>query len=179
MTGQISSHARHVVHAHTSSAVMRSNNELAPILISESTDNGGVTEPCRAVAAMTSPVFKTISRGSSDLPVACAGHTLVQRPHMVHESVSRSCFQVKSSTTEAPKVSREVSVRFGMARIAPFGRSRSLRYMFSGDVKMWRNIVSGSNTRKPMNATTCNTHIAWCQFSSEFSEAPSTSCDNG
>ena len=135
-TGQISSHARHVVHAHTSSAVMRSNNELAPILISESIDNGGVTEPCAAVAAMTSPVFKTISRGSSDLPVACAGHTLVQRPHMVHESVSSSCFHVKSSTTEAPKVSREVSVRFGIARIAPFGRSRSLRYMFSGDMKM-------------------------------------------
>jgi len=28
----------------------------------------------------------------------------VQRPHMVHESVSSSCFQVNSSTTEAPKV---------------------------------------------------------------------------
>ncbi|CAB4662807.1 unannotated protein [freshwater metagenome] len=139
LTGQISSHALQVVHDHTSSALMRSKSELAPILISESTDNGGDTVPpgaCAAVAAMTSPVFNTISRGSSGLPVACAGHTLVQRPHMVHASVSSNCFHVKSSTTAAPKVSRDVSVRFGIARIAPFGRSRSLRYMLSGDVKM-------------------------------------------
>jgi hypothetical protein len=88
------------------------------------------------VAAITSPVFSTISRGSSGLPVAWAGHTLVQRPHIVQASVSSSCFQVKSSTTEAPNVSSEVSVRFGIAFIAPFGRSRSRRYMFSGDVKM-------------------------------------------
>ena len=58
---------------------------------------------------MTSPVFNTISRGSSGLPVACAGHTLVQRPHIVQASVSSNCFHVKSSTTDAPKVSSEVS----------------------------------------------------------------------
>ena len=162
MTGQISSHALQVVHDQTSSAVIRSKIELTPILISESTDNGGDTVPpgaCAAVAAITSPVFKTISRGSSGLPVACAGHTLVQRPHIVHASVSSNCFHVKSSMTAAPNVSREVSVRFGIARIAPFGRSRSLRYMFNGEVKMWRNIVIGKMARNTMKATTCTTHM--------------------
>ena len=41
------------------------------------------------VAAITSPTFSTISRGSSGLPVACAGHTDVQRPQTVHASVSK------------------------------------------------------------------------------------------
>ena len=118
---------------------MRSKSELAEIVISLSTPSGGETFPpgaWAAVAAMTSPLFNTISRGSSGLPVACAGHTLVQRPHIVQASRSSSCFQVKSSTTCAPKVSSDVSVRFGIAFIAPFGRSRSLRYMFIGDVNM-------------------------------------------
>ncbi|CAB4908688.1 unannotated protein [freshwater metagenome] len=139
LTGQISSQALQLVHAHTSSAVIRSNNELTETVISLSTPIGGDTLPpgaCEAVAAITSPLLSTISRGSSGLPVACAGHTLVQRPHMVHASRSSSCFQVKSSMTCAPKVSSEVSVRFGIAFIAPFGRSRSLRYMLSGEVKM-------------------------------------------
>jgi hypothetical protein len=74
---------------------------------------------------MTSPVFSTISRGSSALPVAWAGHTLVHRPHIVQASVSSSCFQVKSSMTLAPKLSSSVSIRFGMGFIAPLGRSRS------------------------------------------------------
>ncbi|CAB4596793.1 unannotated protein [freshwater metagenome] len=138
-TGQISSQALHDVQLQTSSAVMRSNNELAPMVISGSVPSGGDTLPpgaCAAVAAITSPVFRTISRGSSGLPVAWAGHTLVQRPHMVQASVSSSCFQVKSSTTAAPNDSSDVSVRFGMAFMAPLGRSRSFRYMFKGDVKM-------------------------------------------
>ena len=96
---------------------------------------------------MTSPVFSTISRGSSGLPVACAGHTDVQRPHIVQASVSSSCFQVKSSTVAAPNVSSSVSMRFGIGFIAPLGRSRSRRYMFSGDVNMCRSIVIGRITR--------------------------------
>ena len=100
---------------------------------------------------MTSPVLSTISRGSSGLPVAWAGHTEVHRPHIVQASVSSSCFQVKSSTVAAPNVSSSVSMRLGMAFMAPLGRSRSRRYMFSGDVKMWRSIVTGritTNTKK-------------------------------
>ena len=131
-TGQISSHALHEVHAHTSSEVMRSKRLLADTVISGSTPIGGDTGGV-PVRAMTSPVFSTISRGSSGLPVAWAGHTDVHRPHIVQASVSRSCFHVKSSTVEAPKLSSSVSMRFGIGRMAPLGRSRSRRYMFSGD----------------------------------------------
>ena len=116
-------------------------------VISASTPMGGDTGGV-PVRAMTSPVLSTISRGSSGLPVACAGHTEVQRPHMVQASVSSSCFQVKSSMVEAPKLSSSVSMRFGMGFMAPLGRSRSFRYMFSGDVNMWRSIVTGRITRK-------------------------------
>ena len=112
---------------------------------------------------MTSPVLSTISRGSSGLPVPWAGHTDVQRPHMVQASVSSSCFQVKSSMVEAPKLSSSVSMRLGMGFMAPLGRSRSRRYMLSGDVNMWRSIVTGRIARKRMKATTCSTHMAWCQ----------------
>ena len=121
LTGQISSHALQLVHAHSSSAVIRSNTEFDEIVISGSVPSGGLTWPCGAVAAMTSPTFNTISRGSSGLPVAWAGHTLVQRPHIVHASVSSNCFHVKSSTTDAPNVSSEVSARLGIGFIAPFG----------------------------------------------------------
>ncbi len=152
-TGQISSHALQVVQAQISSDVIRSNSELAPILISGSVPIGGDTTGL-PVAAITSPVLSTISRGSSGLPVAWAGHTLVQRPHIVQASVSSSCFHVKSSTTEAPNVSSSVSARFGIGFIAPLGRVLSLRYMFSGDVNMWRSIVIGRIARKAMNATT-------------------------
>jgi hypothetical protein len=50
----------------------------------------------------------------------------------------------------APNDSKPVSVRFGIAFIAPFGRSRSFKYMLSGEVKMWRNIVMGNKARNAM-----------------------------
>ena len=126
LTGQISSHALHDVHAQSSSDVMRSNTESAVMVMSCAVPTGGETTGS-PVAAMTSPTFSTISRGSSGLPVACAGHTEVQRPQTVHASVSKSCFQVKSSMVDAPNVSRSVSMRFGMGFIAPLGRSLSLQ----------------------------------------------------
>ena len=121
-TGHASSQARHVVQAQSSSAVMRSNKEFALTVISPSVPSGGGTTGS-PVAAITSPVLSTISRGSSGLPVAWAGHTAVHRPHIVQASVSRSCFHVKSSTTDAPNVSSSVSARLGIGFIAPFGRS--------------------------------------------------------
>src|SRR3954453_11644759 len=135
LTGQISSHALHDVHAHTSSAVMRSKSESAETVMSGTVPSGGETGGV-PVAAMTSPVFSTISRGSSALPVACAGHTDVQRPHIVQASVSSNCFHVKSATVDAPNDSSSVSMRLGIAFIAPLGRSRSRLYMFNGDVNM-------------------------------------------
>src|SRR6185312_14121881 len=93
-TGQISSHALHDVHAQSSSDVTRSNTESAVIVMASVVLTGGDTTGS-PVAAITSPTFNTISRGSSGLPVACAGQTDVHRPQMVQASVSKSCFQVK------------------------------------------------------------------------------------
>jgi hypothetical protein len=140
---------------------MRSKTRSASIVISGSTPTGGDVrgEP---VAFITSPTFNTISRGSSGLPVACAGHTDVHRPQIVHASVSNNCFHVKSSTTAAPKLSSSVSIRFGIGFIAPLGRPLSFRYMFIGDVIMCRNFVVGRITRNATNATTCTTHIQRC-----------------
>ena len=115
--------------------MIRSNTESVVIVISRSSPTGGETGGS-PVAVITSPTFKMISRGSSGLPVACAGQTDVQRPQMVHASVSKSCFHVKSSTVDAPKVSSSVSIKLGIGRMAPFGRSRALRYMFIGELIM-------------------------------------------
>ncbi len=180
LTGQCSSQARQLVQAHSSSEVMRSNIQLAGTVISASVPIGGDTTGV-PVAAMTSPVLRTISRGSSGLPVAWAGQTAVQRPHMVHESVSSNCFQVNSSMVEAPKLSSSVSMRLGSGFMAPLGRSRSRRYMFSGDVNMWRSIVIGSSARNAMKARTWAIHQAWCQPCTESAKkgVASTACASG
>src|SRR5437588_5268584 len=160
-TGQISSHALHDVHAQISSDVMRSNTESALMLISGSSPTTGDTRPPSGpVADITLPTLSTISRGSRGLPVAWAGHTLVHRPQTVHASVSSSCFHVKSSTALAPNVSSSVSMRLGSGFIAPLGRVRSRRYMFVGDVNMWRSLVVGSSSRNMPNRPTCTTHSA-------------------
>ncbi len=158
--GQISSHALQVVHAHSSSGVILSNTLSDVTVSSPSTPTvgeiGGV-----AVAAATAPSLRTISRGSSGLPVVFAGHTDVQRPQIVHASVSRSCFHVKSAMTAAPTVSMSVaSMRFGISRMAPFGRSRGERARFTGVVIMCRNFVTGRITRNPTNAAKWRYHIA-------------------
>ena len=121
-TGQISSQALHEVQAQSSSGVMRSKR-----LSDRDGDLGVDADGGRhfgwPLAAMTSPTLSTISRGSSGLPVAWAGQTEVQRPHMVQASVSSSCFQVISLTVEAPKDSSSVSMRLGRGFMAPLGRS--------------------------------------------------------
>src|SRR5258706_426546 len=78
LTGQISSHALHDVHAQSSSEVMRSNTESAVMVMPFAVLTGGDTTGS-PVAAITSPTLSTISRGSSGFPVACAGHTDAQR----------------------------------------------------------------------------------------------------
>ena len=126
---------------------------------------------------MTSPTLSTISRGSSGLPVAWAGQTEVQRPHMVQASVSSSCFQVISLTVEAPKDSSSVSMRLGRGFMAPLGRSRSRRYMFIGEVNMWRSMVTGRMARKAMKHRTWSTQTAWCHPAR--ASMPSTRDDSG
>src|SRR6478672_95628 len=177
-TGQISSHALHEVHAHSSSDVTRSNTESAVMVIPRATLTGGDTVGS-PVAAMTSPTLSTISRGSSGLPVACAGHTDVHRPQIVHASVSNSCFHVKSSILTTPKLSRSVSMRFGIGFIAPLGRSRSFRYMFIGDVNMCRSFVVGRIARKTRNATTCAPHSQRCVTSRVWCDQVSTRFASG
>src|SRR4051812_24765707 len=177
-TGQISSHALHDVQAQSSSDVMRSNTELAVMVMPSAVLTGGDTTGS-PVAAITSPTFSTISRGSSGLPVACAGHTDVQRPQIVHASVSNSCFQVKSSTVAAPKVSRSVSIRFGMGFIAPLGRSLSFRYMFIGDVIMCRSLVVGRMIRNATKAAKWRPHTHVCASCRLPAEDPSNSDESG
>src|SRR3954462_12986892 len=177
-TGQISSQALHDVHAHSSSDVTRSNIEFAVTVMSCATPTGGDTTGS-PVAAITSPTFSTISRGSSGLPVACAGHTEVHRPQIVHASVSNSCFQVKSSTVAAPKVSRSVSIRFGIGFIAPLGRSLSFRYMFIGDVIMCRSFVVGRMIRNATNAAKWIAHTQVCASCRLLVDGPSNSAESG
>ena len=40
--------------------------------------------------------------GASGVPPAVAGQTAVQRSHLVHEKVSRTCFQVRSASEATP-----------------------------------------------------------------------------
>src|SRR4051794_13835690 len=162
LTGQISSHALHVVHAQTSSAEIRWNTSFVDTVSSGSWPTTDDTAPAGRDSLITWPILVTISRGSSGLPVAWAGHTDVHRPQIVQASVSRSCFQVKSSMTAAPKLSSSDSIRFGIGFIAPLGRSRSDRYMFSGDVTMWRSFVVGTITMKAKKHSTWTTHTIWC-----------------
>ena len=75
LTGQISSQALQLVQAQISSAVIRSNTESAVTVSSASWPTTGLMGPPGWVAAMTWPTLRTISRGSSGLPVAWAGHT--------------------------------------------------------------------------------------------------------
>ena len=88
--------------------------------------------------------------------------------------MSGTSIQVKSDTTEAPKLSSSVSIRFGIGFIAPLGRSFSDRYMLSGEVKMWRSIVVGRITRKATKLKMCAIHMAWYQpvIVSRFSTRP-------
>src|SRR5437763_11880997 len=88
LTGQISSHALQLVQAQISSGVIRSNTELAVTVSSGSWPTIGETGEPGCDSDITCPTFSTISRGSSGLPVACAGHTLVHRPHTVQAPVS-------------------------------------------------------------------------------------------
>src|SRR3990172_1418735 len=90
-TGHTSSHARHEVQAHNSAALIRSNTESAVTVIAASTPAGGLTGGL-AIRAATSPSLRTISRGSSGLPVWLAGDTEGDRPQIVPAAGAGSGF---------------------------------------------------------------------------------------
>ncbi len=90
------------------------------------------------------------SFGDSALPVAQAGQASWQRPHSVHENVSMTCFQVRSSSVPAPKrrssSSPSSSKRSGSSR--PRARVRP-KYTLIDAVAMCRCFEYGRNARKP------------------------------
>ena len=70
-------------------------------------------------------------------------------------------------------------MRFGMGFIAPLGRSRSFRYMFMGDVNMWRSFVIGRIARNARNATTWMAHSQRCVSRRVCADHVSTSVESG
>ena len=67
----------------------------------------------------------------------------------------------------------------GSGFIAPLGRSRSRRYMFSGEVTMCRALVIGTSTRKITKARKCTDHTIWWVVEMAPWEAPSKAADRG
>ena len=142
-TGQISSQALHEVQAHNSSGVTLSNTlevfTLRSIGVVTVAGTGG-----SPVSDITWPTLRIISLGSNGLPVKFAGHTEVHLPHTVQASKSTSCFQVKFSISSTPTLSiSSNSIRLPMSFMAPFGRSFGLKYIFTGEVTMWRSLDWG------------------------------------
>jgi hypothetical protein len=73
------------------------------------------------------------------------------------------------------EVSSSVSVRFGIGFIAPLGRSRSRRYMLSGEVNMWRSIVIGRIARNAMKLSDVSDPPDLVPQREVSSDSPSTS----
>ena len=69
---------------------------------------------------------------------------------------------MNSPTLEAPTVSMSVaSSRFGISRMAPFGRARGASAMFTGEVRTWRSLVTGNTTAKAEKERACTTQAIW------------------
>ncbi len=93
-----------------------------------------------------------------------AGQTEVHRPHTVQASVSNSCFHVNSEICDAPMTSMSsTSMRFGIAFMAPLGRSLGERNMFVGEVTTCRSLVVGNITRNAKNEAAWLVQNTRCQ----------------
>ena len=139
-TGHDSSHARHVVHAHSAS--------------------GFTTPPARGPASgpdarMASRRSRTTRFGERGLPAAWAGHTDSQRPHSVQASSMKSCVQRRSDGEEIPsRTSSAVkSVGAGTPRAGRGFEKKTL----SGLVNTWTNFVNGSVARSACQSSRCVT----------------------
>ena len=165
-TGQISSHALHVVHAHSSSDVMRSNTESASI--------GDV-----AVDADRRRDRRVAGRGHH---LADLQHDLarverlagrVRRAHRGAATADRARVGVEELLPgEVLDGRRAERLELGLHQVRHAASSRPwagpcrARYMFIGDVIMCRSFVVGRITRNATNAAKCTTHIAAVQVAS-------------
>src|SRR5690606_37712033 len=98
LTGQASTQALQVVHAHISSLVIyvSINDRL-------SSWNVLFLAIFRLTSVNLSRVSIMILRGDNNLPVIFAGQAAVHRPHSVQVYASNRFFQVKSCTSFTPK----------------------------------------------------------------------------
>ncbi len=115
--GHSSTHAMHVVHAHSSSALISS-----PWI-------GPGASPYMWRLSLT-----MIRLGESAVPARYAGHAAWQRPHSTQAAKSRRRFHENSSSVLTP--SDSASSMFSIFRISPRGVSLEKK-MFSGVVSMW------------------------------------------
>ena len=128
-TGQACTHAPQVTQSHTDSS---------------GTAPGPARSPRSPLKTWSrSPMISSL--GESSLPVAKAGQASWQRPHSVHEKVSRICFQVRSAAVPAPKRSSSSgtsssSKRSGSSR--PRARVRQ-NHTFNAAVAMCRCLERG------------------------------------
>jgi len=122
--GHSSTHAMHVVHAHSSSGRISS-----PWM-------GPGSSPCMWRLSLTMTCL-----GESAVPAMCAGHTAWQRPHSTQASKSSRRFHENSSSFETPRLS--ASSRFAIAGISPRGPSFAKK-MLSGVVSKWMKYEYGT-----------------------------------
>ena len=164
-TGQISSHARHVVHAHSSSAVIRSNSELAVIVMlvigadrrrHDRRAGGrhhlaGLEHDLAWIERLAGGVGRAHARAPPAHRAGVGVEQLLPREVLHHRRAER--------------------LQLGLGEVGhrlhrPLRPGRvSRRYMFSGDVNMWRSIVTGRMARKTTNAATWPIHVHWCTVS--------------
>ena len=143
-TGQISSHALHDVHAHSSSAVMRSNIESAPIVMSRSTPTGGDTcgsPVARHHLADLQHDLAGIERLAGGVRRAHRGAAAADRARVGVEELLPGELLDRRRAERLELGLHEVRHRLHRALGPPV---RSRRYMFIGDVIMCRSFVVGS-----------------------------------
>ena len=156
LTGQISSHALHDVHAHSSSDVMRSNTELAVMVMSlrraDRRRHHGVAGGGHHLADLQHDLA-----GSSGLPV------VLRRAHRRAATADRARVGVEEllpgevldrstrRTCRAPSPSGSA-----WASSRPWAGPCRARYMFIGDVIMCRSFVVGRMIRNATNAAKCD-----------------------
>ena len=150
LTGQISSQALHEVQDHSSSEVMRSNRLSAETVMSGSTADWGryctVGAGGRHDLAGLEHDLAWVERlaggmGRTDRGAAATHGARVGVEQLLPGEVGDRRWPRRSSPAPFPS-------GLGMAFMAPFGRSLSFRYMFSGDVNMCRIIVIGRMMRR-------------------------------